>query len=371
MPSCRSILVPALVALAVTGCQDQEQIQQYTVAKSEALNERIETPSADAEHAARTLSPARTLGAIVPHAGQTWYFKLTGPDAAVAAQEAAFREFLETVKFSGGEPAWTLPEGWRDRESAGGSMGFERFATVVVPAEDASLELTVIPLKTPEGDLEDDLLRNINRWRDQLALPPLAKSDLADEAERLTIGGEAGTLVNIAGQAGQAGGMSRAPFAGSGREPGLAHPPIPPAGQPDQPAGDSLPIAFEAPETWKPGRSGGLRLASFEATNGGETAEITVIVLAPQELRPNVDRWRGQVGLEPASQAQFDKDVRPVEVDGADGHLVEVFGPEEAILGAILDHGGQSWIFKLQGPVRLAEQERERFEAFVRSVKFK
>ena len=42
--------------------------------------------------------PMRLLGAMVPHEGQTWFFKLTGPEAIVAKEQSAFREFLSTIK---------------------------------------------------------------------------------------------------------------------------------------------------------------------------------------------------------------------------------------------------------------------------------
>ncbi len=42
--------------------------------------------------------PMRLLGAIVPHEGQTWFFKLTGPAPLVARELPAFREFLSTLK---------------------------------------------------------------------------------------------------------------------------------------------------------------------------------------------------------------------------------------------------------------------------------
>jgi hypothetical protein len=49
-----------------------------------------------------TGSPAqRVLGAIVPHAGATWFFKLTGPDALVAAQKESFLAFIKTVRPQG------------------------------------------------------------------------------------------------------------------------------------------------------------------------------------------------------------------------------------------------------------------------------
>ena len=39
----------------------------------------------------------RVLGAIVPHAGATWFFKLDGPDALVAREKDAFFAFLDTL----------------------------------------------------------------------------------------------------------------------------------------------------------------------------------------------------------------------------------------------------------------------------------
>jgi hypothetical protein len=47
-------------------------------------------------------SPRRLLGAIVPFADGTWFFKLVGPDSLVAAQRQAFLDFLKTVKPAGG-----------------------------------------------------------------------------------------------------------------------------------------------------------------------------------------------------------------------------------------------------------------------------
>lgn len=42
--------------------------------------------------------PVRLLGAIVPHQGQTWFFKMVGPEPVVAAERAAFTAFLRTIE---------------------------------------------------------------------------------------------------------------------------------------------------------------------------------------------------------------------------------------------------------------------------------
>lgn len=42
--------------------------------------------------------PQRILGAMIPHSGATWFFKLTGPAALVAREKPAFTAFLATIK---------------------------------------------------------------------------------------------------------------------------------------------------------------------------------------------------------------------------------------------------------------------------------
>lgn len=43
-------------------------------------------------------TPTRLVGAILSRPGETWFFKLMGPDALVAAQKPAFLDFLRTVR---------------------------------------------------------------------------------------------------------------------------------------------------------------------------------------------------------------------------------------------------------------------------------
>jgi hypothetical protein len=47
----------------------------------------------------------RILAVIVPHRGQTWFFKLSGPADLVEKQKSAFEAFLESMRFDGGSGA--------------------------------------------------------------------------------------------------------------------------------------------------------------------------------------------------------------------------------------------------------------------------
>jgi hypothetical protein len=64
---------------------------------------------------------------------------------------------------------WTTPKGWK--ELAGGGM---RVASFELPKGPGKAEVTVVALP---GDVGGELA-NVNRWRGQLALPPVAEADL-------------------------------------------------------------------------------------------------------------------------------------------------------------------------------------------------
>lgn len=206
----RQVSFAALACLALAGCSEKPGITSYTVKKPEPLEALPNPhdqglpktlPSQDAPPPSGEPTD-RTLAAIVPTTPQGWFFKLTGPEAAVAALEAKFSEFLATVKFDGGQPTWTLPEGWQ--QQPGNAF---RFATIVIPGEASAtggtgaLELTVSGLPNQGNDNENYVLANVNRWRGQLQLPQIAADRLAAETKTVDVGGTPATLVNLAGHA--------------------------------------------------------------------------------------------------------------------------------------------------------------------------
>jgi hypothetical protein len=135
-----------------------------------------------------------------------------------------------------------------------------------------------------------------------------------------------------------------------------------------------------APESWKPGRVGGIRAAAFsiEGEDGKQVAEMTVTPLGPTagDLKANVDRWRQEVNLAASKPEEIAGETRSIEIDGQKADYVHLVGPEtarprEATLGVILRRPDRVWFFKLRGPVEVVANEKERFEEFVKSVKFK
>lgn len=142
------------------------------------------------------------FAAVLPLGSETWYFKLTGPSAKLREKGGeVFMAFLADVRVTGEEPAAppapsaaasprvpkiqvTAAEGWEASE--GSAMRVASFA--IKGADGATADVSVIPLPGESGSL----LENVNRWRGQVQLPPLAGAD--DPAIGAEMDGAAGKL---------------------------------------------------------------------------------------------------------------------------------------------------------------------------------
>src|SRR5690606_27349224 len=90
----------------------------------------------------------------------------------------------------------------------------------------------------------------------------------------------------------------------------------------------------------------------------------------------NVNLWRGQVGLEPATEADLPKLGQSVEIDGSPATLYDFAGtpPDksapERVLAASIDRGGAEWFFKMAGDAATVTAQRDAFVGFLKSVHF-
>jgi hypothetical protein len=164
--------------------------------------------------------PNRILGAIVPFAGSTWFFKLTGPDYFVEEQKPAFLNFLETVRPAGAEGAataespaaaggpapamadtpvpiaqgpglaWTAPDRWKSKPA-----GPMRKATFEIDGPEGAGDLSITAFPHATGGE----LANVNRWRGQAGLPAVDAAGLEQAVSRTEQNGLRLTLVDAGG----------------------------------------------------------------------------------------------------------------------------------------------------------------------------
>lgn len=165
------------------------------------------------------------LAAFVPHQGATWFFKLTGPKAIVSTQKQAYVDFLRSikappsnavdrsaaaaaapaapatspadmantavVKADGPDLKWSAPAHWESRPPSAMRKGSYTVKGADGVAGDISI--TAFP-----GDVGGELA-NVNRWRNQLQLVPLAAEQLEGSVTRRNEGSLRITIVDLSG----------------------------------------------------------------------------------------------------------------------------------------------------------------------------
>ncbi len=94
---------------------------------------------------------------------------------------------------SGNDLSWTAPAHWKPKPASAMRKG--SYAIVGADGAEADLSVTAFP-----GNVGGDLA-NINRWRGQISLPPIAESDLATQTEHIDANGLHITFVDFANTA--------------------------------------------------------------------------------------------------------------------------------------------------------------------------
>jgi hypothetical protein len=113
------------------------------------------------------------------------------------------------------------------------------------------------------------------------------------------------------------------------------------------------------------------------AGTDGAKAEVNVSSLAGVGggLAPNVNRWRAQLGLAPATEADLAK-LGTLDASGTKATLVELSGTNPrtgqlaTLVGVVLPLGDQTWFYKLMGDAAVVTQQKDAFTKFVQSAKY-
>ncbi len=87
-------------------------------------------------------------------------------------------------------------------------------------------------------------------------------------------------------------------------------------------------------------------------------------------LAANVNRWRGQLGLEPVNPAELAGMVREVEMSGGRATIVEMSNATVTSVAWIVTRPGQTWFYRLMGDTPVVTAQQEAFAQFVRAVQY-
>jgi len=127
-----------------------------------------------------------------------------------------------------------------------------------------------------------------------------------------------------------------------------------------QAADEAGKIGYTAPEGWDEFPPSSIRKANFKVTDESGSAEITILTF-PGDVGgrlANINRWRGQVGLDAATPEDLPAYTEGTDIAGHRGLYVRLEGETQSIFGALLPFHGSTWFFKMLGdtPTVLANE---------------
>lgn len=201
----------------------QPPIDEATLAQS---SKPLKTPAGDAIlveiagliDGADPKKDGRMIGVIAKRGVDGWFYKMRGNDALAAKEKSNFEAWVLSVKPDPGnaDPAaagpapgppsppaapaapaddrltWQAPAGWTLAPKTS-SMRYATFNIAGADGTKAELVITHFP-----GDVGGDL-DNVNRWRQQVSLPPVDQAGLAELVARVTAGSKTFSVIDATG----------------------------------------------------------------------------------------------------------------------------------------------------------------------------
>ncbi len=307
------------------------------------------------------------------------------------------------------ELAWTLPAGWQ----AAGASKISLATFNIASADGKQAQVMVTPLRGLAG--KEVLI--VNMWRQQVGQPELSADEVTQQLKPVEIGGTPGKMFEIEGQADGTNSPMHIVTAMTHRadtswffklagdaavveaqKPAFVaflksikfearevpaslpagHPEISPAPVAAAPAGEGNP-KWEVPAGWKEIPGGQFLVAKFTLTgDGGAQAAVNVSMSAGDGggLAANVNRWRGQLGQSPWTEAELQKLAKEIPVATGTATFIELSGTDgrtgqpASLVGAMVVQSGQAWFYKLMGDAKVVESQKAAFTKFVQTVKY-
>jgi hypothetical protein len=90
---------------------------------------------------------------------------------------------------------------------------------------------------------------------------------------------------------------------------------------------------------------------------------------------PNVNRWRGQIGLDPVDEIGLAKLTTMVAVAGGQATFVDMTGKDMSgqdtrLIAAMVPMGDQTWFYKLKGDEKVVADQKDAFTKFVQTARY-
>jgi hypothetical protein len=331
-------------------------------------------------------------------------------DAGPPARRSSTAERLGGAHDAGEDEArlvWTTPEGWE--EAPAGRMVEAAWRVGGSP----DVEVSFSRAGGGTG-------ANVQRWREQMGLPPLDDAALAALPRDRALAGLPATFVDLRGrfrgrgdkdipEARLLGLIAEAPGGGGAflkmtgpasvvdpEEPRFhalaasfrmavaprdasAAPSTTSGAPPPDATEPPAPLTWTAPPEWEPAPSRPPRLVTLRPKGavGDTVCYVTVLPGRAGGTRENLDLWRSTLGLSPLTDEEFAALPR-AQVLGATAVFLTIEGTHQGqgppaapymLLGMVVERAGDSVFVKMTGPSDEVRREQQRFRAFCESLR--
>jgi hypothetical protein len=265
-------------------------------------------------------------------------------------------------------------------------------------------EVSIVPFP---GDVGTEL-SNVNRWRNQTGLSDISEADIS--SENVSIGDAAGKLYDLPGSdlqtiaailekdgttwffkmqgSKELVAQNKPAFveflksihfdSAHSEEPGIAAKPVSTNVKhiPDETSSGEP--KWEIPEGWRKAPATPMILKNFSVGEGEHEARISISVFPGDVGGPlaNVNRWRGQLSLEPIDEAGLAKATSSIDVLGGKATLVDMTGTDgktgkpTRMIAAMVPRKEQTWFYKMMGDDSTVAREKEAFVKFVQTAHY-
>ncbi len=403
--------IGGLIMISLVGCDRDPMIRVYEVEVRKPNQQPTTSTTAQA-------GPKRMVGAIVPLGTQSIFLKLMGePDVTVEYLDEVESVATSLKLDASGNIEFDTPEGWT--RGPGSSFAVATLSPPDMTGLDGAM--TVTPLSKPGSGDEwlASVQSNLDRWRGQLGLPPVA---IADEAEKelrqisSSVDESPIFLVNYLGTSAGKPAMG-GPFMQGMMGAGSTNTPSPAAGTnltaedasgtsaetldnqlpteqggstaSSSRAGDAARVKYVVPEGWVDDgtKSNSIRVASLK-TDASENAAEVSLVFAGGEEASIIELWANSVGKEEITpkekiDAILSSATEITAGDGRTGKLYRVVVDDDsetsrAILGAIFPESNsgedaesqRSLFVKMTGSTKVVLENSAKLETFIESLQW-
>ncbi|WP_127716403.1 hypothetical protein [Halobacteriovorax sp. HLS] len=130
-------------------------------------------------------------------------------------------------------------------------------------------------------------------------------------------------------------------------------------------------LKWSAPQQWKEKETNSIRIGSYDLPSiGDKKAELSIIILAGDGggITPNLNRWRGQIGLEQSDKKTIESTLEKITGKLGIFQFTQITNQDKSILAAFIMNKGKTIYVKATGHKDVLDNQRDLFLEFIKGI---